>query len=1238
MWDYLKQSFKKALTLIILVLSSTMMWNCATKKNQLGKKATSLNLISETDSSEVVHQIYLTGNAYNIAQNQIFFEHLKNKITKTKSSSQLIFLGNTTRPNTQNSETNEIIKQEDLLLRNLDFWKDYKGSIIYTPGGNEWKSEGLKSLFSWQQCLLDNRPNQIQILPNKGCGLESMMLAENILLISLDSQWFLEDWDLHPNINQFCHHKTRESVLQEINYLLSENQEKTIVFSTHHPIFNNGYHGGQFGTNGHLYPLSNKRFIPIFGTFYSYLRKAGGWNSDDVHNYRYRNLFEEVKKIIKKHNNVIVVSGLEKNLQYIYQENIHQINSGSGNSFNPARAVNPYDFSYGNQGFVALSFHANKSVNATFYGIINQKEVVLFRKNIIKGKPIFNQNQTNQKIPDSITTSIYSRFKTRKSNAYHFLWGKHYKDLYQKEITLKTALLDTLYGGLKPIGIEQYSTSRFLTLKNKQGSEYWLMPIKKDVEDFLQTHSFQVKSENEPFQKTITQDFLEDYFTTIYPFAPLGIDYLSKSIGIHTLESELYYIPKSKNFESFQNKMGDEIYMIFKKPNSFQKNEHSFGNPEFIIDTDDLLYTLQTEKDHQIDVDAYLKVRLFDMLIGDWDRNASHYRWAAKKSGIKTIYSPIPFHRDQAFAKYDGAILSVLKQFSALGQMHHYGKKTKNSSSFNSEAYTLDLALLSHVSEKEWLDAAIFIQSHLSNQIIDDAFMKMSLNDDSKENRQLKEIFKNRLKSLRKTALKHHRYLEKKVIVVGTKLDDTFHISRLDKKRTQITVYQGKALPQNIVFEKTFTKKRNKDIWIYGLEGNDSIYAEGQYSNHSKLKIMGGQGNDFYNIDAGKKITVYDFHENTNQIKASKHTKIHLTNDYEINGYDFNKPDHDQINFSPLIGMNPDDGLRIGAKVEFLYKGFKSKPYSQKHTLSSNFYFATNGYDLAYQNIIKKIYSDWDFALDAGLTSSNFAMNFFGFGNDTKNLDRDFGFDYNRVKIGRMMVHPSFNKNLKNGQSFSLGAQFDRYEVEQTPGRFISLITTNTHLFEGQTWAGFQLKYVFENIDYPFWPTLGMNFFGHFSWSSNLEKIEKQVPTASSGIQLIYKIIPDATIILQTKLESKFILSRNYEFFQGATIGGDFSLRGFRMERFTGKQSYFQSSDLKFNLGTIKNPFVPIKYGCLIGLDYGRVWLPTETSNRWHTSWGGGLWFLNNQILKSHISYFNSSDGGRLTFGIDFNF
>ena len=111
------------------------------------------------------------------------------------------------------------------------------------------------------------------------------------------------------------------------------------------------------------------------------------------------------------------------------------------------------------------------------------------------------------------------------------------------------------------------------------------------------------------------------------------------------------------------------------------------------------------------------------------------------------------------------------------------------------------------------------------------------------------------------------------------------------------------------------------------------------------------------------------------------------------------------------------------------------------------------------------------------------------------------------------------------------------------------------------------------------------------------------------------------------------------EFYQLATIGGNTGLRGFRNERFSGKQSYVQSTDVRWNFIDTKTNLVPVSFGAYAGFDYGRVWFEEiEDSEKWHNSVGGGVFANIAERAAANISVFTGDEGIRFAFKLGFGF
>ena len=244
--------------------------------------------------------------------------------------------------------------------------------------------------------------------------------------------------------------------------------------------------------------------------------------------------------------------------------------------------------------------------------------------------------------------------------------------------------------------------------------------------------------------------------------------------------------------------------------------------------------------------------------------------------------------------------------------------------------------------------------------------------------------------------------------------------------------------------------------------------------------------------------------------------------------------------------------------------------------------------------------------MEARYTTPNFSINYFGYGNETKNIDDKKGMDYNRVRIQLFKFAPSLKYTGRFGSEISLQTSFENIEVEGTSNRLINEPgAINPEVFEYQQFAGTSFRYSYKNYDKEANPTIGMRFSIQAAWKINLSDINRNFSYLESELGFSHKITKSNKLVIATLLKGKKLLNNNFEFYQGATLGGDYDLRGFRNERFLGKQSFFQSSDLRWNVGSIKS-IIPMQYGILAGFDYGRVWLDGEDSQQWHQSVGGG--------------------------------
>jgi outer membrane protein assembly factor BamA len=81
-------------------------------------------------------------------------------------------------------------------------------------------------------------------------------------------------------------------------------------------------------------------------------------------------------------------------------------------------------------------------------------------------------------------------------------------------------------------------------------------------------------------------------------------------------------------------------------------------------------------------------------------------------------------------------------------------------------------------------------------------------------------------------------------------------------------------------------------------------------------------------------------------------------------------------------------------------------------------------------------------------------------------------------------------------------------------------------------------------------------------------------------------------------------------FYNMHNLGQNNFLRGYRKNRFIGESMIFFNSDLKIQLLDIATAFLPIKFGVRGFYDIGRVYVRDESSTKFHSGYGGGIFLV----------------------------
>ena len=802
-------------------------------------------------------------------------------------------------------------------------------------------------------------------------------------------------------------------------------------------------------------------------------------------------------------------------------------------------------------------------------------------------------------------------------------WGTHYRKEWATPVKVRIVKLDTLAGGLIPYERGGGRQSKTLRLRDAQGREYVLRSIDKSFGGALP----------EIYQGTFIESIIDDQVSIAHPYSSVVIAPMAEAAKIYHTWPEIIFIPEQPALDTFNKDFANQLYLFEQRPDENWETASNFGNSKQIVGTEKLLEELLEDNEHRVDQLSFVRARLFDFFIGDWGRHEDQWRWAVFKDGDEKTFRPVPRDRDQAFTKLDGKMLSRVISFAGFSHLQSFDSTIKDITTYNFPARNLDRRMANEPSLNQWIDIAEDLKRSLTDKVIEQAVGLLPPEVFPVSGNEMISKLKSRRNHLAEYATTYYKFLAKNVDIPGSDKKEFFEISRVNDNETTVKIYKIKKdgdRKNKPLYNRTFFTNETNEIRLYGMDDNDVFRINGSAGKGILIRIIGGEGKDSIldgsSVAGSKKLTqVYD--SESSGFISSAETRLHISNDSVLNSYNYKSFDYD------------DKGISIKPGFLSLTFGFGKKteqwgkePVGNDQSIKVKYSFNRAAVNIEYNNTFYQALGKWNAVITAGAGVPS-VVNFFGVGNESSYST------FNRSYF-RLRSHEYYGKlgiNRKLGSHFvELGGFYQTVKIKRDVDRFIKEYSGSNYELdlERKHFAGGEIKYKYLKTDDPIVPVKGFSFQTAASYTFNLKEQDRSFTRLSSDAALYIPVLKNISLAFRAGGST---INGNPEFYQLNTLGSHENLRGFRKQRFYGKQSFYSNNELRLIFNARSKVFNG-KIGLIGFYDIGRVWYPGEQSDTWHAGYGPGLFLsLFNKVTLS-AAYGISKDDPVITAYVGFYF
>jgi hypothetical protein len=301
---------------------------------------------------------------------------------------------------------------------------------------------------------------------------------------------------------------------------------------------------------------------------------------------------------------------------------------------------------------------------------------------------------------DSFTTTAGRTYPAGRLK--RFFAGDLNRHLWELPVRLPVLDLGSVGGGLHPVRITGGKQTVGLRLLGRNGLEYEFRPVVKNPATVLPRW----------MREGAVADALDDQMAAQFPFGAVVVAELLEAVGIQAPRPVPVVIPNDPRLGQYRAMFAGRVGLFSMHADEREGDRPGFGGYTRIVDSDEMYADVANNPESTFDDRHYLRARLIDLLVGDWDRHSGQWRWARDGNQWRAI----PEDRDWAFARMDGLVGGLARLF--VPRYVGFSAEFPAVKRLAEQADRVDHRVLNRLTREDFLATAREVQSLLTDSVL----------------------------------------------------------------------------------------------------------------------------------------------------------------------------------------------------------------------------------------------------------------------------------------------------------------------------------------------------------------------------------------------------------------------------------------------------------------------------------------------------------------------------------------